>query len=205
MACVDKKYIVVFDYDLWRGLPARLGGTAANDLILTQGGRAWGRAGDDFIVDGDAAVINPALRRHVPADPVEYGREAYDSRLSGGAGDDVIIAGDGYDTVFAGPGDDYIAGDAVELHDTGSQVRLPPPDYRFIEERDRISVAECSDGDGVWKGQYRDKLYGGPGQDAILGGPGSDHLQGGPGYDVLLGGEGRDVLVPGKGGEPAEE
>ncbi len=176
---------VDLDYDQWLGLRPSPNGTAGRDLVLIQGGSVKGYQGNDFIVDGNSVEFNiaPEFRQ---ADPVVYGVGGGESRLAGGAGDDVILAGDGDDTVFAGAGDDLVAGDAINVADSGYQSA-------FDWSQDKLYISQVNSNTGA------DELYGGPGNDRMHGGGGNDHIQGGPGDDVLVGGDGDDTLVPGEG------
>jgi Effector protein/RTX calcium-binding nonapeptide repeat (4 copies) len=91
--------------------------------------------------------------------------------LSGGGGDDTLVAGSGDDLLDGGPGDDIIEGGAG----------------------DDLVDAGAGD-DVVVLGSGRDEADGGDGRDALAGGAGDDYLQGGRGADVVGGGGGDDVL-----------
>ena len=184
-ACADTLRVELH-YGQWLTGVAFRDLTDQADVIFVSGGRVKALGGNDFIVDADSfwAEFNVALRV-AAEEPDLSGEGGGNSRLSGGAGDDVIIAGDGHDTVFAGTGDDIVLGDAVEMTDA--------------EGQDRTSIRQVRETRTGNAGN--DKLYGGPGNDIIHGGAGDDHVQGGPGNDILLGGPGADTLVP-RGGEP---
>lgn len=143
-----------------------------------------GNGGDDIIVDGyfhRRGARAPDWGR--PDDKLYgFGGNRDGATISGGAGDDLIIAGWDGDRVFAGPGNDVVMGDAVEVLDEG------PASLLFVI-RFRVSEPRYAGGD---------ELYGGPGHDVINGMRGDDKVQGGSGDDLLHGGYGDDRMFGGR-------
>lgn len=185
MADNANRITVEVDFHQWDHITARPDqpGTSRADIIwlgTTGGGRAKGYGGNDFMVDGYFEGRSPVIEFRDRDLGDDYGDYGGASRLSGGAGDDLIVSGWGDDVVFAGAGNDVVAGDAVRVRDLGrNYLNLDALDVLF---KDRNA------GD--------DRLYGGPGNDRMHGGGGDDHVQGGPGHDILIGGDGDDTLVP---------
>ncbi len=105
--------------------------------------------------------------------------------LAGGGADDTITGGSGFDTIHGGGGNDVLSGDAG---------------------RDSLSGGfgdDTLDG-GVWDdtldgGDGRDSLFGGDGRDSLMGGSGNDTLDGGTWHDTLDGGDGDDLISGGTG------
>lgn len=187
MANPANRITVEFDFHQWDHIIARPDqpGTSGADIIwlgTTGGGRAKGYGGNDFMVDGYFEGRSPVIEFRDRDLGDDYGDYGGASRLSGGAGDDLIVSGWGDDVVFAGAGDDVVAGDAVRVRDLGRSYPNPYVDDLDVLFKDRNA------GD--------DRLYGGPGNDRMHGGGGDDHVQGGPGHDILIGGDGDDTLVP---------
>jgi Ca2+-binding RTX toxin-like protein len=85
-------------------------------------------------------------------------------RITGGAGDDLLVSGPGDDTVNGGAGDDML--NLAVGDDTGQGG---------------------GGADLVIGGFGRDVVVGGAGPDQLAGGPGDDLVNGGPGADVLFG------------------
>ncbi len=97
------------------------------------------------------------------------------TRLTGGAGDDVLVTGDGDDGAGAfgidgGPGNDSIETGLGDDSATGGEGN-----------------------DIVGGGAGSDDLRGGVGNDRLEGGPGADRADGQDGDDSVVGGSGRDV------------
>jgi Ca2+-binding RTX toxin-like protein len=137
-------------------------------------------------------------------------------KLTGGAGNDVLIGGgdldggpgdddlDGLGRVLAildgGPGADRLRGGAVSYSDRRAAVR-------FDASRPGSPAGEAGEGDTV--GPDVSGLFGGSGDDILTardrryGGFGGD-LSGGDGDDVLVGGSGTDLLQGGTGSDRLE-
>ena len=121
-------------------------------------------------------------------------------RITGGAGDDYIIAGSGNDIIIDNYGSNHINGgagnDVIIAHGTD----LTGCQGNTLEGDDGNDYLEGGQGnDTLSGGAGYDVLYGLGGNDALIGGQGNDYLDGGEGNDVLEGGEGDDILAGGKG------
>ena len=101
--------------------------------------------------------------------------------LTGGAGDDNIVAFGGDDVAVGGAGADAIsAGDGADFIDGG-------------DGRDVI-FAGAGD-DQVFGGDHADIIYGDAGADRIFGEQGNDLITAGAGDDTVFGGAGNDLIV----------
>lgn len=106
------------------------------------------------------------------------------STLSGGGGDDLIIAGsqaalhDRANEAYGGSGNDVIRGGKTQLNAWGDE------------------------GNDIIKGSTSgDYLYGGLGDDSLNGAGGNDYVHGGDGDDVIEGGAGGDRMIGGLGAD----
>jgi hypothetical protein len=135
-------------------------------------------------------------------------------RISGGAGNDQIVAGTGNDTIFGDAGCDTIDGGL------GADLMLGGPDVDTASYSNRLlsirvtadSIPDdgqpgendnlCADIETLRGGLGNDFLKSSPttAHSKLLGGIGSDTLIGNRGVDALHGGEGDDVLVAVFGG-----
>jgi Ca2+-binding RTX toxin-like protein/Leucine-rich repeat (LRR) protein len=112
--------------------------------------------------------------------PATLDGDAGNDQLRGGTGNDMLLGGDGDDTLLGGAGNDMlVAGTGVNLE-----------------------ILEGGDGDDTLVGsQTVDALSGGAGDDSLVGGDGKDNLSGGTGNDTLLGGNDDDAIQGGDGND----
>lgn len=123
----------------------RVSGIGASAVIY---GDRWAPVG----VTQDGQANDGEAGEH---DDVGYGID----NVSGGRGDDVLVAGDRSSSLSGGGGSDLLVGG--------------PADDGLV-------------GDGAYGGvDGNDTLLGGGGNDMILGGPGGDVIRGGPGMDTM--------------------
>jgi Ca2+-binding RTX toxin-like protein len=143
-------------------------------------------------------------------DAVEVGPGVFvPMTISGGAGDDRVLAGLGADKLVGGDGGDRLrGGGGDDLITGGSGSDIISGDLGSDElggEGGQDSVIGGYGDDSLSGGLRHDFLYGGIGNDRLSGGEGRDNLTGGPGDDRYLGplgdlifsGPGRDVAIPG--------
>ena len=154
------------------GLEAVAGGGSAVSVDLLSGFARDGFGSYDTLIGIEGVVGSEA-------GDLLYGTNSADV-LSGGGGDDQIVAWDGADYLNGGAGNDVILGW------TGADTLFG------------------GDGnDWLWAGDGNDIAEGGAGDDVLVGDlPGStesgdDTLTGGLGSDILLGGSGNDLLIGG--------
>ena len=131
-----------------------------------------------FAGDGDDAVL--------------LGRDAPNTRIFGGAGDDTLAGGYGNDELLGQDGDDVLDGsggnDSIDGGD-GDDYLMGGTDLDYAD-------------DVVTGGFYdRDTLLGGAGNDTLSGGRDANDLQGGDGDDLLNGSGSRDTLDGGTGSD----
>ena len=129
-------------------------------------------------------------------------RVANSLRITGGEGDDYIIAGSGNDTVFDNFGSNTINGgagnDIIVAH--GLDVGPREGYINRLEGGAGNDYLEGSNGsDFLSGGEGNDTLYGLGGNDELHGGAGKDYLDGGKDSDILYGDAGHDSLVGGQG------
>ena len=178
-----------------RGRAATIVGTEGNDVLVGTSGRdvIVGLGGRDVIqAEGGNDLV---CGGETPFEVDEEG-EFIAERISGGAGNDVLVGGGGYDEVYGEDGDDVLLGG--QLFDT---VDGGPG-------RDRVRGGE--DEDDVYGGPGRDAIFGDAGNDDLTpgtgggpahGGAGNDELIGSPVADTLHGDEGNDVLAGDRGND----
>src|SRR5262245_52784488 len=195
-----------------------LGGGDGDDYLIGGSGndKLAGEAGNDWLF-GDATNSLPAN----VVDPVQYALAYADVNygsdgLSGGAGDDILLAGngndrasgdDGNDVVVGGVGDDGLAGGTgndLILGDT--LFRLKTADVDAIDAVRRVQAAAepllAADAslaavDPAVIRTFNDVIDAGDGNDAVLGQWGNDQILAGLGADFANGGDGNDSIAGG--------
>ena len=137
-----------------------------------------GNDGHDFIFGDNAVIVLPSNssepRRFLPTSPTTN-EPAHDDVISGGAGNDFIVAQQGRDKVNGNGGHDMIFGDHAE-------AALLSSDERILYAASVFPTPE--------KVANNDELFGDDGEDYIFGGDGGDSVSGGNGLDVILGDHG---------------
>jgi Ca2+-binding RTX toxin-like protein len=122
-----------------------------------------------------------------------FGQEG-DDRIDGGTDDDILDGGAGNDNICGRSGDDIILGGAGDDRIEGNEGE------DNIVAGDGNDIVEGGDGnDSINGGDGQDALWGQAGDDLIAGGAGADTIRGHEGNDRLLGGEGNDTLYGGEG------
>ncbi len=112
-----------------------------------------------------------------------YSNYHHRDNISGGDGDDIIIAYRGNDQLFGDAGNDVIYGGGGHDYIDGGEG----DDQLFGE----------SGNDKIIGGGGKNILVGGEGDDILIAGNEGDKLYGGTGNDLLIGGDGDDVLFTG--------
>lgn len=147
--------------------------------------------------DGDAAVVTVTYTVR----DVEGGETTGTATLTvdgyteynvvtGGNGNDTLVASEGKDMIEAGNGNDTVlAGSGNDLVDAGAG------NDRVIAGDGNDAVDGGTGNDVLMGGEGNDALSGGMGNDQLFGGEGNDTLRGGAGNDTLSGGEGNDTFV----------
>lgn len=120
-------------------------------------------------------------------------------------GNDVISGGSGNDSIVAGTGNDVITGNA------GNDTIVAGDGQDRIYGGDGNDLITCGNGnnyvtgdagnDTITTGSGNDTLFGGAGNDMLSSGAGNDSLTGDSGNDTLLGGDGNDTLRGGTGAD----
>ncbi|QWT14255.1 tandem-95 repeat protein [Sphingobium xenophagum] len=144
------------------------------------------------------------------------------TKISGNAGDDLIVGnsaanvisgGDGQDTLYGGDGNDTITGDAgddVLVGGAGNDslnggAGIDWVDYSAYTTNLSISLAVTT-AQGVASGESDtitnvENVRGGAGNDTLTGSSAANILEGGAGTDTLNGGGGNDTLLGGSGND----
>ncbi|KAA2211990.1 calcium-binding protein [Pseudoroseomonas oryzae] len=134
-----------------------------------------------------------------------------DDKIDARAGDDYVEGGKGDDKIFGGKGDDKLYGDngpdRGKYYDKGDRHddhHKDKDDMEDDKEADRDYAKDKNDwyhghGNGKYKDDGDDVIYGGKGDDKIYGEGGDDYLHGGKGHDHMYGGRGHDGLNGDKG------
>ena len=170
-----------------------------------------GNSGDDTITIGDLRQVGRialTIDGGVGNDTINASAALFaDLRfaLNGGDGQDtitgspqgdIVSGGDGDDSVLAGGGEDTVDGDAgADFIDGGAG------DDSLVGGTDDDTISGGLGDDSVDGGQDSDVLSGDDGADTLIGGLGDDNLNGNAGNDSLLGGSGQDTLTGGNGAD----
>lgn len=131
------------------------------------------------VIFGDAVNLGNVTTVGTEADEVIVGRDqtgGVREVLSGGDGNDVILAGSGVDTLNGDAGNDLLCGGG-----------------------DSDSLDGGAGNDALYGGEGADSLSGGAGDDVLYGEGGNDALTGAAGNDTLSGGVGSDSMHGGEG------
>jgi len=132
---------------------------------------------------------------------------AGDDTLSGGAGNDRLIADFGADHMDGGAGNDTATyrdsneGVTVDLTGTGIDGYAEGDTYASIE---KVIGSQHYDDTILGTDETGEKLFGLDGDDTLDGRGGADQMWGGNGDDALEGGAGNDVLRGGSGADSFE-
>ena len=128
---------------------------------------------------GTASITGGAGQNYVVADEASQYimLGADDDYIDGGAGDDTVGSADGNDTLLGGAGNDSVFGGA------GNDS---------LDGGDGFDTLDLTGGGANF-------AQGGLQSDTILGGDGGDQLRGGKGHDSIVGGAGDDVIYAGQG------
>jgi Ca2+-binding RTX toxin-like protein len=141
-------------------------------------------------------------------------------QLTGGSGDDVIVAGPGFDTVRGGGGDDIFIvegtgqGEDTVFGDAGYDTILGGSGSYTVPRRaqgaaNSIEAIDGGAGLNIVAGSASDnvldfsgtelvniaRIEGGAGNDRITGSAGNDVIVAGPGFDTVRGGGGDDIFI----------
>ncbi|MBQ7567738.1 hypothetical protein IJT17_02935 [bacterium] len=181
-------------------------GTEKDDKILVTPGEDGGIVVD---INGEKTAYTKSDARHLIIDggagndTITVDERVTNSlRITGGAGDDYIIAGSGNDLIFDNYGSNVINGGAGDDIIVAHGLDVGPRDgyINRLEGGAGNDYLEGGNGkDHLSGGEGNDTLYGLGGDDVLEGGAGKDYLDGGEGSDELYGGAGDDTLVGGKG------
>jgi Ca2+-binding RTX toxin-like protein len=167
------------------GVMVHLGGLDGSGALGTWGGDAEG----DRLAVGFENLVG----------------SAFDDKLSGDAGDNVLVGLDGNDGLSGGEGNDTLVGGAgTDWLDggTGDDTLLGGDGEDYLYGRDGDDTLNGGAGeDRLDGGNGDDHLLGGAGTDWLDGGAGNDTLNGGAGDDQLIGGPGSDILAGGTGAD----
>jgi Ca2+-binding RTX toxin-like protein len=142
---------------------------------------------------GSTTITGGAGQNYVVADDASQYivLGADDDYIDGGAGNDTVGSADGNDTLLGGDGNDSVFGGA------GNDSLDGGTGYDTLDlTGGGANVAQGGrQGDTVLGGDGGDELRGGKGHDSITGGAGNDVLYSGFGNDTLTGGDGADVFI----------
>ncbi|MEQ8251270.1 MAG: DUF4347 domain-containing protein [Oceanibaculum nanhaiense] len=142
---------------------------------------------------GSTTITGGAGQNYVVADDASQYivLGADDDYIDGGAGNDTVGSADGNDTLLGGGGNDSVFGGA------GNDSLDGGTGFDTLDlTGGGANVAQGGrQGDTVLGGDGGDELRGGKGHDSITGGAGDDVIYSGQGNDTLTGGAGADLFV----------
>lgn len=107
------------------------------------------------------------------------------TKMTGGAGNDLLIGGHGSDSLDGGPGDDELSsgpGKDTLVGDIGADLLIAGTGDDTIYGDRPTAASVCL---SMGTPGCQDRLYGGDGDDKLYGGEAADRYFGGPGDDVL--------------------
>ena len=142
---------------------------------------------------GSTTITGGAGQNYVVADDASQYivLGADDDYIDGGAGDDTVGSAGGNDTLLGGDGNDSVFGGAGnDSLDGGTGF-----DTLDLTGGGANTAQGGKQGDTVLGGDGGDELRGGKGHDSITGGAGDDVIYSGQGNDTLSGGDGADLFV----------
>ena len=195
------------------------GGAGSDTLLLSLGGAAAGMVLNTAsltgatpftlgggVIQGFEILAN--LRGTEFADTITAATQTTALTVSGGAGDDTLIATGSAVTLQGDDGNDrLVTGSAADVLDGGAGIDTA--DYSSATAGITVQLSTgtgtASDGDrlrsieNVVGSNFNDVLKGNLGDNALSSGNGDDRLEGGLGNDTLNGGAGNDTLVGGVG------
>ena len=121
------------------------------------------------------------------------------STLIGGAGNDSMLGGIGFDVLDGGAGNDKMDGgagnDTLRGGDGNDVLKGGLGDDRLFGDKGNDQAYGGLGQDLIDGGDGNDTLLGEAGHDSIYGGLGNDALRGGDGDDLLDGGAGNDIMI----------
>lgn len=151
--------------------------SSVNALIIETGG------GNDQISIG-SSVIQPV-------------------KITGGAGNDLIVAGGGLATIMGGMGNDTLVGGYASnliYGDDGNDYLVAGAGSDILDGGNGEDTIDGSTGSGWLSGGLgNDSIKGGSGNYTLSGGGGDDTLTGGSGAGALNGGTGNNIIFGGVG------
>jgi Ca2+-binding RTX toxin-like protein len=211
------------------------GGTGS-DYVMGEGGNDTieGGAGADILSGGDNNDILYGNVKITTADAIAQG-DAVNMNgssgtgnkgdwLSGGSGNDTLIAGadndvlaggGGNDLIIAGAGDDYILGDAeytpsflteadprysingIDWYHTSAE----PFNWSVVPDASGTYIFQPSAGAVNPADSGADVIYAGEGNDHVWAGAGNDVVYAGAGDDIVNGDAGNDIIMGGSGND----
>lgn len=171
--------------------------TTGSNVVVTRGS-----ASQSFAASGVNRVNVDAGGGDDRVDALGFAKSLY---ISGGPGDDTLIAGASNDTLTGGAGRNRLYGGDGKDRLNGSAGR----DFLNGEnDDDRLygnGGNDYMDGGGgkdrLWGGDGEDFLYGGASVDRLYGDAGNDSLNGAKGNDYLFGGDGTDTHIAAEAGD----
>ncbi|GAB3658904.1 hypothetical protein GCM10027596_15790 [Nocardioides korecus] len=158
--------------------------------------RVSGEDGDDDLVGGSSEVATPAGG----ASPTGVGRPDAGDTVSGGGGQDVVLADNGTvsRTTASGTMSSLLTnGVSSPLASPLTVNRVTTPRTTTVLDLGESPTAGTSGADRVDGGAGNDVLLGQGGNDDTDGGADADYVEGGQGADLVRGGSGDDDVVGG--------
>lgn len=153
-------------------------GAAITTATGSEGGQAFGGAGNDFILGTDSGHDVVGM----------------------GEGEDTVLLGTGNSTVYAGATDADADVVTVEAASTGDNlIYTGAGDDTVTGAGGDDTIGAGAGGDSVVAGAGNDVVYAGAGDDEVAAGTGNDEVYGGDGDDTIDGDTGADTIYGGAG------
>lgn len=206
---LERRCLLSVSFDPSRGLLDVVGTSRFNEIMLIQFGSRLLVSQNRTTSWYDAALVKQISVQGLGANDLIMlaPNVTAPATLSGGGGNDTMIAGGGPDSLVAGSGNDWlIAGSGIDTlvggsgHDTlrGGTAT----DYMIGGKGDSVLIGGSGANNVLLGGSGNDTIYGGAGGgDFLDGGTGNDLLVGGAGSETLIGGQGDDTLYGGQGNQ----
>ncbi len=177
-----------------------LPGPAANSVIVESNGFQTDPFSGVTKIVGNAGAGNDSIK----IDPLV----TIAVELSGGLGNDELMAGGGAALLRGDEGDDLLIGGSENdqlFGGAGADTLMGERGDDLLEGGDDDDTLDGGSGADTLRGQAGvDVLLGGRDQDVLEGGSGDDYLQGDRGDDILRGGDGNDQLMGDRGDDLLE-
>lgn len=119
--------------------------------------------------------------------------------ISANGGNDTVFGADGADTIFGGAGDDQLDGDDALATGGADSIEGQAGNDQIIGDMGNDTLDGGTGNDTIFAGSDDDSIRGGDGDDDIYGQSGNDSIDAGTGSDRIYADDGNDTVLAGAG------